>query len=231
MCVSGRRQFRERASRPPNARCVEALAGFPRARLLACRSVSARLSIVDHEPKYLSEFAVVLENLGPTAFQVKYRSSMLVGTGLVGKILDRGGVSASRRTMGAEDCDELAFAQALMGRVWPVRKDPGAPPGPMITVGQSVDNDITIAEYTLSTQHCGFAFDVTRILLTDLDSMNGTLVNDEALLPQQPRPLRTGDRLALGRLRFDYLTGPGFLERVNRLLYGAATEAPPVSED
>ncbi|MFP6683819.1 MAG: FHA domain-containing protein [Polyangiaceae bacterium] len=186
---------------------------------------------MDREPKYLSEFVVVLESLGPTAFQVKYRSSVLVGTGLVGKILDRGGVSASRRTMGTGDCDELAFAKALMGRVWAVRKDPGAPPGPMITVGQSVDNDITIAEYTLSTQHCGFSFDVTRISLTDLDSMNGTLVNDEAMLPQQAHPLRTGDRLALGRLRFDYLTGHGFFERVYRLLHGAATEPTPVSED
>ena len=186
---------------------------------------------MDREPNYLSEFAEVLEALGPTAFQVKYRSSMLVGTGLVGKILDRGGGSASRRTMGTGDCDELAFAQALMGRVWPVRKDPGAPPGPMITIGQSVDNDITIAEYTLSTQHCGFAFDVTRITVTDLDSMNGTLVNDEALVAQKARPLRSGDKLALGRLRFDYLTGRGFFEKVYRLLHGSTTEPPPVSED
>jgi hypothetical protein len=186
---------------------------------------------VDHEPKYLSEFVEVLDELGPAAFEQQYRLSTIVGTGLVGKILERQGGSASRRTIGTGDCDELAFAQALMGRVWPVRKDPGAPRGPMITVGQSVDNDITIAEYTLSTQHCGFAFDVSRVTLTDLDSMNGTLVNDEPLLPQKARPLRSGDRLALGRLRFEYLTGPGFFERVHRLLHGAAAKPPPVGED
>jgi hypothetical protein len=150
---------------------------------------------------------------------------MLVGTGLVGAILDRGKGSA-RRTLGTSQSEELALAQALMGRVWPIRKDPGAPSGPMITLGQSVDNDITVAEYTLSTQHCGFSFDVTRILVIDLDSLNGTLLNDKPLEPNKPKPLRNADKLAMGRLRFDFMTGRGFFERVFKMLHGSAVELP-----
>ena len=185
---------------------------------------------MERNPKYLSDYTDILRDLGPTVFQVEFRSSMLVGTGLVGKVMEREGGS-SRRTLGTEQSEELALAQALMGRVWPIRKDLAAPPGPMITLGQSFENDITIAEYTLSTHHCGFTFDVTRIMVTDLDSLNGTILNEKRLKPNEPKPVKSGDRLALGRLRFDYMTGRGFFERIYKMVHGPEAEPPDPEAD
>ena len=39
-----------------------------------------------------------------------------------------------------------------------------------------------------------------QIMVEDLDSTNGTLLNGQKLLPRQPQPLRNGDQLQLGRL-------------------------------
>ncbi|MSP26028.1 MAG: FHA domain-containing protein [Myxococcales bacterium] len=175
------------------------------------------------DPKYLSDFVEVLDALGPAAFKVKYRGNFLVGVGLVGRVLDRNG---GRRTLATADSEELSAAQALMGRVYPIRKDPSAPPGPMITMGQSVDNDIRIAEYTLSTHHCAFTFDVSRLMIIDLGSMNGTKVNDKRLLGERPVPLPDRSKIAMGRLRFEYLSSMSFFERVFTLLNGSNVPIP-----
>jgi hypothetical protein len=38
------------------------------------------------------------------------------------------------------------------------------------------------------------------LLLVDLDSTNGTFLNDQLLIPNQPRLLRSGDKIRLGQL-------------------------------
>lgn len=178
------------------------------------------------DPKYLADFVPLLRELGPAVFKDEFRTPVIIGTGLVGKILSRGRAS-NRRTLGTAQTEELALAQTLMGRVWPIRKDPGAPPGPMIVIGQSVDNDITLAEYTLSTHHCGFSYDATRIMVTDLDSMNGTLVNGTRITANEPTKLPDKAKLSLGRLRFEFLTAKSFYNRIYKMLHGG--NSPPSS--
>ncbi len=177
------------------------------------------------DPRYLSDYVEVLDELGPAAFKVKYRGNFLVGMGLVGRVLER---SSTRRTLGTSSSEELAAAQALMGRVYPIRKAPGARPGPMITLGQSAENDLQIAEYTLSTHHAAFTYEGTRLMVIDLGSMNGTKVNDQAVLSVKPVHLTDKAKVAMGRLRFEFMSGDTFFARVFMLLNGANVPVPKV---
>ena len=47
----------------------------------------------------------------------------------------------------------------------------------------------------ISRQHAEIRSDGTALTVTDLDSMNGTFINDERLAPRQARPVKAGDRV------------------------------------
>lgn len=52
----------------------------------------------------------------------------------------------------------------------------------------------------VSRQHASISFVEGSFILEDLNSSNGTWVNENRLAPNQPRPLRNGDVLRLGQL-------------------------------
>jgi pSer/pThr/pTyr-binding forkhead associated (FHA) protein len=39
-----------------------------------------------------------------------------------------------------------------------------------------------------------------QLLIEDLDSTNGTMLNSQKLAARQPQPLRDGDQIAVGKL-------------------------------
>lgn len=43
-----------------------------------------------------------------------------------------------------------------------------------------------------------------QVMIEDLDSTNGTLLNSQKLAPRQPQPLRNGDQIVVGRLLLRY---------------------------
>ncbi|MCA9623212.1 MAG: FHA domain-containing protein, partial [Myxococcales bacterium] len=126
------------------------------------------------DPRYVAEFAELLRSMGPTSFKREFKRSMLVGYGLVSQQVDRPH-GWRRRTLPSGDVsDEVEAVQSLVDRVWPVRKDPGGASGPKVLLGASAECDIVVPDYSISTRHCGFSFEPGRILITDLDSLNGT---------------------------------------------------------
>jgi hypothetical protein len=70
---------------------------------------------------------------------------------------------------------------------------------------QSPDHMIDLTPYNarqhgVSRLHAAISQQGRTLMLTDLDSANGTYLNDQRLLPNQPRILRDGDSILLGNL-------------------------------
>ena len=73
------------------------------------------------------------------------------------------------------------------------------------TIGRDDENDIVLGEATLSRCHAVLLAGPHGIVLIDLDSTNGTLVNDRLVPPDTPVSLVDGDQIAFGRViaRYD----------------------------
>lgn len=83
-----------------------------------------------------------------------------------------------------------AAAQALVGRSDPVSKFyPDIDLGPHGALDQGVGR-----------RHARIFVQGGQIMIEDIDSVNGTLVNGQKVLPRQPRALSNGDQITLGRM-------------------------------
>jgi pSer/pThr/pTyr-binding forkhead associated (FHA) protein len=56
---------------------------------------------------------------------------------------------------------------------------------------------------SVSRKHCAFVQKDGRVLLADLNSRNGTFVNDVRLEAEKAKILRSGDRIRIGQLDFE----------------------------
>ena len=65
-----------------------------------------------------------------------------------------------------------------------------------VTIGREDDNDIQLNDDRVSRFHAKLQVDAGKVILTDLDSTNGTRVNGH---PIQMRVLQSGDVLSIGR--------------------------------
>jgi pSer/pThr/pTyr-binding forkhead associated (FHA) protein len=66
-------------------------------------------------------------------------------------------------------------------------------------LGRHTEADIRLALADISRRHCRFDFREGQWLVVDLNSLNGTFVNEE---PVQEAPLQPGDVLRVGTFRF-----------------------------
>lgn len=66
------------------------------------------------------------------------------------------------------------------------------------TIGRTNGNDLIISERTVSRRHARLWFDSGRWLLEDIQSANGTLVNNMRLIPNQPVALNDNDVINFG---------------------------------
>ncbi|MFP6686692.1 MAG: FHA domain-containing protein [Polyangiaceae bacterium] len=173
--------------------------------------------------KYLRQYADELGELGVAAFCVKHRAAVLLGTGMRGRVSDRP-PSWSRRTLGAEEMADLERFRSVLDRVWPIRKAAGTKWG-SITLGQSMEADVLVTEYTVSTKHCAFGFEGYSMTVTDLGSLNGTHVNGVRLTPQESVVLRDGDELRFGRVMCRYMSAASFVAMTEVLAAAAAVAA------
>ena len=65
-------------------------------------------------------------------------------------------------------------------------------------LGRAADNDVAIANQRVSRYHAQLRWVESSWLVYDLDSTNGTLVDQERVFPSQPRALSAGAALRLG---------------------------------
>jgi hypothetical protein len=83
-----------------------------------------------------------------------------------------------------------AAAQAIVGRGDPVSK-----------FFPDVDlNPYGAIDHGVGRRHVRLFIQGGQLMIEDLDSTNGTLLNNQKLAPRQPQPLRDGDQIMVGKL-------------------------------
>ena len=91
---------------------------------------------------------------------------------------------------------------------------------PPVSIGREEGNTIQLNDERISRFHLKIQEDHDRLVLTDLESTNGTKVNGESI---QLRILRVGDTVSLGRSVLLYGSRDEIAERLARLRSGEAT--------
>src|SRR5215210_7869219 len=75
-----------------------------------------------------------------------------------------------------------------------------------LSVGRDSTNAVRLADSLLSRRHCRVERSGESLLLTDLESLNGTFVNGR---PVREHALAHGDRVTVGESCFVFLSGEG----------------------
>src|SRR4051812_19308152 len=116
---------------------------------------------------YLTNYVEELRRVGDVVFKHRHRAPVLIVTARAAELVDepsgRDKTSVSARSVGP------AQGLAILHRVFPVTKAPHAARGPVV-LGRSAENDIAIAEYSISKRHCFFDFEPGGVKLADCGS-------------------------------------------------------------
>lgn len=91
---------------------------------------------------------------------------------------------------------------------------------PEITIGRSSKADIQIDQEAVSRNHCKIINTGNAIMLRDMNSTNGTYVNDELI---DQHALRDGDYIKIGRSIFKFLTGNNIESAYHEEIYRLTT--------
>jgi diguanylate cyclase (GGDEF)-like protein len=89
-----------------------------------------------------------------------------------------------------------------------------------LMIGRSPDCDIQLSDDCVSRMHCRVVAGREAVVITDLDSTNGTYVNNTVVAA---RPLRDGDRVKVGRSIFKFLTGDNIEHEYHEEIYRLKT--------
>jgi diguanylate cyclase (GGDEF)-like protein len=87
-------------------------------------------------------------------------------------------------------------------------------------VGRSAKADIQIDQESVSRHHCKIVSTGNSYILRDLESTNGTYVNDEFV---DEYVLRDGDRIKVGRTIFKFITGSNIENAYHEEIYRLTT--------
>ncbi len=80
--------------------------------------------------------------------------------------------------------------------------------GESVVAGRGRDADWVLHDGSISRAHARLTWGIdTEPTVTDLESQNGTLLAGEALAPDRPQQLRSGETLSLGALDYEVRVG------------------------
>jgi len=99
-----------------------------------------------------------------------------------------------------------------------------------VIVGRSEECNITLKTEEVSRQHCRLSFADGQLIICDLGSRNGTLVNGKAI--DGNVELQDGDELQIGPMRFRVQTEPTEITKaLNKPARPAASQSGQADED
>jgi hypothetical protein len=162
-------------------------------------------------PTFLAEYAEELQRIGDPAFAQQNPHPVLIVTGVVGGLGEQ--TALNKTLVTAPSTMTVQTLMGLIGRVFPVAKGKYTTPGP-VCIGRTPDNDITIAESSISARHCFLRVVAAEMTLTDAGSTNGTLINDVRVPPKTSKRVVEGDVLTLGRFTLAFHTPRGFIKHL-----------------
>jgi hypothetical protein len=103
----------------------------------------------------------------------------------------------------------------------------------VFTIGRAPDNRLVLQDQQASSHHAEIRPDAQGYLLVDVNSRNGTFVNEQRLVSQTPRLLVSGDVIRIGETRLNYeIVGAEADEatvRANAADYGNPGYSPTVA--
>lgn len=73
--------------------------------------------------------------------------------------------------------------------------------GQTTSIGRQPGNDIVLATSAVSRYHAQIIVSQGQVFVVDLETVNGTFVNDQLVAPDTPIPLNTGDEIVVGDVR------------------------------
>ncbi len=154
-------------------------------------------------------------------FVKKHAGYYLIGTALARPAL------GPMKTMGfseitLEEAEEILVIESENRTALPVRKKQEVFES-KITVGRATNNDIVIADATISKLHAWFVIDGDRLLLVDAGSRNGTHLGDTRLAAKTPTPAKVGERIRFGSAELVLQDANGCWEALRRRKTGPAT--------
>ena len=100
-----------------------------------------------------------------------------------------------------------------------------------LTIGRAPDNRLVLQDAQASSHHAEIRPDAQGYLLVDLNSRNGTFVNEQRLMAQTPRLLISGDVVRIGETRLSYAAGEDdeATVRASSAEYGNPSYSPTVA--
>jgi len=79
--------------------------------------------------------------------------------------------------------------------------------GTRIVLGRAASSDLVLPDPSVSLRHASIRTSGAEYVLLDEGSTNGTFCGETALTPHLPRPLKSGDRVRLGRIWIEVRIG------------------------
>ena len=115
-----------------------------------------------------------------------------------------------------EDCLVIIHApvQSALGRRHVMNR-------PVTTIGRGRDNDIVLPSDCVSRRHSQLEHRPDGLYVTDLDSTNGTFINDDPKLTTEHR-LRRGDQFTVGDTIFKFLSGSDVEAQYHEIVFRMA---------
>ena len=148
----------------------------------------------------------VLEHPDPVFVPERIRSGLFgdrrkggTGTLVVHQGLGRG---QSQSLVG----ETALIIRKLFGSGRTERLDWGEDVGAWIYVGRTSQTDVMINDFSVSKAHARLRRSEAYFEIEDLDSSNGTFINDEKLAPKQGKELKSGDLVRFGRMALVFLS-------------------------
>lgn len=103
-------------------------------------------------------------------------------------------------------------------------------PSPVVHVGSGSQNEVVIADDSVSNAHAQLEYVDGSWRITDLDSTNGTFVEGVRLAPHVPTPLSYGHSVRFGGVRMQFREEAAADPEAARASYVPPAETPRLAE-
>ncbi len=137
------------------------------------------------------------------------QATMIMARGFVPPSSSTGGGAGAGAAAGVSESvrpDSSGPMRSL--RIYPIRNTGRSPFPRIVTLGRTKNNDIVLADVSISKFHAFFKEEGGQVFLADGESRNGTFVEGErALTTKQGKPtlLKSGARVKFGAVEFRFI--------------------------